>query len=83
MDYTPPTAFDMPNFEVDHLTVPDPSTPLGMKGMAEGGTMGAAAAISNAVADALAPLGIVVDRQPFGPDQLRRYLRTAPPAITR
>jgi hypothetical protein len=38
---------------------------LGMKGMAEGGIMGASAARSNAVADALAPLGIEASRQPF------------------
>ena len=35
-----------------------------MKGMAEGGVMGASAAISNAVADALAPLGVAADCQP-------------------
>jgi len=35
-----------------------------MKGMAEGGVMGASAAISNAVADALAPLGVAAGRQP-------------------
>ena len=43
----------------------DPNTPLGMKGLAEGGVMGASAAISNAVADALAPLGADAGRQPF------------------
>jgi carbon-monoxide dehydrogenase large subunit len=77
MDYTLPTAHEIPVFEVHHLSEPDPNTPLGVKGMAEGGIMGATGAISNAVADALSPLGIVVDRQPFGPDQLRRYLRQA------
>jgi carbon-monoxide dehydrogenase large subunit len=77
MDYTLPTAFDLPSFEIEHLATPDPSTPLGIKGMAEGAVMGASAAIANAVADAFAPLGVRVDRQPFTPDRLLHYLRTA------
>jgi aerobic carbon-monoxide dehydrogenase large subunit len=77
MDYTLPTAFDVPPFEIEHLATPDPSTPLGIKGMAEGAVMGASAAIANAVADAFAPLGVRVDRQPFTPDRLLHYVRTA------
>ncbi|MCC7370547.1 MAG: xanthine dehydrogenase family protein [Chloroflexi bacterium] len=65
LDYAMPTAAKLPTFTVEHLGIPDPNTPLGMKGMAEGGVMGASAAISNAVADALAPLGIDASRQPF------------------
>ena len=67
----------MPSFEVEHLERPDPNTPLGMKGMAEGGVMGASAAISNAVADALAPLGVVAGRQPFTARRLADALRAA------
>src|SRR3989454_997115 len=74
LDYAMPTAALMPSFEVEHLERLDPNTPLGMKGMAEGGGMGASAAISNAVADALAPLGdaraaerAVRAGQPLGP----------------
>jgi len=48
-----------------------------MKGMAEGGVMGASAAISNAVADALAPLGVAAGRQPFTPRRLADALRAA------
>ena len=48
-----------------------------MKGMAEGGTMGASAAISNAVADALAPLGAAADRQPFTARRIADGLRAA------
>ena len=48
----------------------DPNTPLGMKGMAEGGVMGASASISNAIADALSPLGVAADRQPFTASRL-------------
>jgi len=74
LDYAIPTAARLPSFEVEHLERPDPNTPLGMKGMAEGGVMGASAAISNAVADALAPFGIEATRQPFTARQLAEAL---------
>jgi carbon-monoxide dehydrogenase large subunit len=75
LDYALPTAGKLPAFEVYHLGRPDPSTPLGMKGMSEGGTMGASAAVSNAVADALAPLGPAACRQPFSAQRLAQTLR--------
>jgi len=77
LDYAIPTAALMPSFEIEHLERLDPNTPLGMKGMAEGGVMGASAAISNAVADALAPLGIAAGRQPFTARRLAEALRAA------
>src|SRR5678816_1200621 len=77
LDYAIPIAERIPSFQVEHLERLDPNTPLGMKGMAEGGVMGAAAAISNAVADALAPLGAVVSRQPFTSERIAAALRTA------
>jgi carbon-monoxide dehydrogenase large subunit len=77
MDYAVPTAAALPSFETEHLERPDPGTPLGMKGMAEGGVMGASAAISNAVADALASLGVPATRQPFTARRLAEALRAA------
>ena len=77
LDYAMPTASLMPPLEVEHLERPDPGTPLGIKGMAEGGVMGASAAISNAVADALAPLGVDAGRQPFTARRLAEVLRSA------
>jgi aerobic carbon-monoxide dehydrogenase large subunit len=75
MDYALPTASALPSFEVEHVERPDPNTALGMKGMAEGGVMGASAAISNAVADALAPLGLDAGRQPFSARRIGEKLR--------
>ena len=75
LDYAIPIASSLPSFEVEHLERLDPDTPLGMKGMAEGGTMGASAAISNAIADALAPLGVDAGRQPFTARRLAEALR--------
>lgn len=75
LEYALPTAAQIPPLQVAHLERPDPATPLGMKGMAEGGVMGAAAAIANAIADALAPLGIAAGRQPFTARRLAQALR--------
>ena len=77
MEYAVPPATRLPSFDVEHLERPDPDTPLGMKGMAEGGVMGASAAISNAVADALTPLGIEAGRQPFTARRIAEALLSA------
>jgi len=75
MEYALPTAARLPSFECEHIERPDPDTPLGIKGMAEGGVMGASAAVSNAVADALAPLGVDAGRQPFTARRVAEALR--------
>jgi carbon-monoxide dehydrogenase large subunit len=79
MEYALPVASRVPPFVIEHVERPDPGTPLGMKGMAEGGVMGASAAVSNAVADALAPLGADAGRQPFTAARLARALRAGRP----
>jgi 2-furoyl-CoA dehydrogenase large subunit len=53
LDYLPPTATELPRVISEHLESPSPLTPLGAKGLGEGTTMSAPAAIANAVADAL------------------------------
>jgi len=75
LEYAVPTAAQLPSFEVEHLERPDPDTPLGIKGMAEGGVMGAIGVIACAVNDALSPFGVVAHRQPLSPDYLRSLLR--------
>jgi carbon-monoxide dehydrogenase large subunit len=74
MDYLVPTALEMPRMEVSHLDRPSPTTLGGFKGAGEGGTIGAPAAIANAVADALAPLGIEINELPVTPQRLHRLL---------
>jgi carbon-monoxide dehydrogenase large subunit len=71
MDYALPAAADLPSFEIGHRETPSPLTPGGYKGMGEGGTIGAPAAIANAVADAVAPLGVDVTALPILPERLR------------
>ena len=58
MDYLMPTAAEIPPLTVAHLETPSTTTPFGLKGAAEAGVTGVAAAISNAVADALADLDV-------------------------
>ncbi len=53
MDYLCPTAPDLPPLRSFHRETPSPFTALGAKGLGEGNTMSAPAAIANAVADAL------------------------------
>ncbi len=53
MDYLCPTAPEIPPLRTAHRETPSPFTALGAKGLGEGNTMSAPAAIANAVADAL------------------------------
>lgn len=77
MDYAIPRAADMPM--IGFTTEPTPSlyNPLGMKGCGEAGTVGALAAVANAVADALAPVGVTDIQMPFTPERVWRAIRDA------
>lgn len=74
-DYLVATSTDLPDFEVIPMHTRSSGNPVGTKGMAEGGVMGAVGVIMSAVNDALAPFGVVADRQPLSPDYLRSLLR--------
>jgi carbon-monoxide dehydrogenase large subunit len=77
MDYLVPTATEIPTIEILHLETPCEFTETGAKGMGEGGTMGAPAAIASAVADALSHLDIEIDRLPITPGHLRAEIKEA------
>jgi carbon-monoxide dehydrogenase large subunit len=74
-DYLVATSTDLPGFEVIPMHTPSRGNPVGIKGMAEGGVMGAIGALACAVNDALSPFGVVAERQPLSPDYLRSLLR--------
>jgi carbon-monoxide dehydrogenase large subunit len=74
VDYFMPTAADLPALTLDHLETPSPVTPLGIKGVGESGTIGAAAALANALADALAPFGVEIDRLPITAETVWRAI---------
>lgn len=74
MDYHLPRADELPSIEIGHLATRPPVSVAGFKGMGEGGTIGAVAAVANAVADALAPLGLEVHELPLTPTRVHRLL---------
>ena len=53
MDFLVPTAAEVPDFALLHLESPSPTSMHGVKGVGEGGTIGAAGAVANAVCDAV------------------------------
>jgi carbon-monoxide dehydrogenase large subunit len=58
MDYMVPTAVETPRWEIGETVTPSPHHPFGAKGIGESATVGAPAAIVNAVVDALWHLGV-------------------------
>jgi carbon-monoxide dehydrogenase large subunit len=76
-DYVIPTASEVPSITTVHLEAESPSTVGGFRGMGEGGTIGAPAAIANALADALTPLGVEIFDLPMTPERLFRLVEQA------
>ncbi len=77
MDYLLPTAPDIPALEVGHVDDPA-ATVTGARGVGEGSTLGVAAAIANAVADALSPWGVETNELPLTPSRIHAALAAAP-----
>ena len=77
MDYLPPTVAEIPDIEILHLETPSDATITGAKGLGEGGTIGAPAAVLNAVNDALAHLGVELNEMPATPERVRAAVRAA------
>lgn len=77
VDYLIPSAPEVPELELVHLPAVAPNTLGGFRGMGEGGTIGSPAAIANAVADALSPLGIDITELPVTPDRLFRLIHAS------
>ena len=68
--------------EYGHIETPAPTNPGGHKGMGEGGAIAVPAAVINAVADALAPLGVQVRSQPLGPADVISLIEAVDRATT-
>ncbi|MDH3755046.1 MAG: xanthine dehydrogenase family protein molybdopterin-binding subunit [Acidimicrobiia bacterium] len=69
MDYLIPTAMEIPDIEVHHIETLSAGE-NDFRGVGEGGMIGAPAAITNAVEDALAPLGARVTEQYLPPTRI-------------
>ena len=77
MDYTIPTAVEMPRVEIEHQMSPSPFTPLGTKGAGESGLGCALSAVVSAVDDALAAFNVRIDEIPMTPARVWRALSEA------
>jgi carbon-monoxide dehydrogenase large subunit len=75
MDYPMPRADEMPPLDVVHMDFPSVINPLGIKGVGESGVISPAAAVANAVEDALADYGVQVDRPPLTSSAVFELLR--------
>jgi carbon-monoxide dehydrogenase large subunit len=69
-DYLLPTSDTIPRIEIHHMESPSPTNPLGVKGAAESGTIGAPAAIVSAIEDALKPFNVRITDLPITPPRL-------------
>jgi len=83
MDYVLPGASDAPaDFKLWHMETPTSFNPFGMRGVGEGGSIGAHAAVANAVADALRDYDVAVDGSgPFTPTWIMEAL-SRPPRVS-
>jgi carbon-monoxide dehydrogenase large subunit len=76
VDYVIPSAPEVPVMDVIHVES-ESAVAGGFRGMGEGGTIGAPAAIANAIADALSPLGIDVSVLPMTPERIFKLMELA------
>ncbi|MGH7191805.1 MAG: xanthine dehydrogenase family protein molybdopterin-binding subunit, partial [Acetobacteraceae bacterium] len=77
MDYLMPGFTEVPAIRLEHMKTPSPYTEFGVKGLGEGGVIAPAAALCNAINDALRALGAVVTDQPITPARILAALRAA------
>ncbi len=76
-DYLLPVADVIPRIEIHHMESPSPLNPLGVKGAAESGTIGAPAAIVSAIEDALSPFGVTLIDLPITPPRLLALIQAS------
>jgi carbon-monoxide dehydrogenase large subunit len=77
INYAIPTAAEMPTFETDRTETPSPVNSLGAKGVGEAGTIAASAAVTNAVIDAMRPLGVNYMNMPLSPMRIWEAINQA------
>ncbi len=70
LDYFVPLAADIPPIEVLHTEVPSDVTTFGVRGVGESGTIPPAAAITNAICDALVEFRVEISEMPVTPERV-------------
>ena len=76
VDYTLPSASDLPHFLTDRTVTPSTDNPLGVKGVGEAGTIASTPAVVNAIVDALRPLGVTDVTMPCTPERVWRAIQS-------
>ena len=82
VDYTIPSAADLPSFVTDRTETPATSNPLGVKGVGEAGTIASTPAIVNGVIDAIRHLGVRQVEMPCTSQRVWRAIQDAKGAGT-
>ncbi len=77
VDYALPTAAELPSYETDRTETPSPVNSLGVKGVGEAGTIAGSACVTNAVLDALRPLGVDFINMPLSPMRVWEAIQEA------
>lgn len=75
VDYTLPSATDLPSFTTDRTETPATTNPLGVKGVGEAGTIASTPAIVNGVIDAIRHLGVDEVEMPCTPQRVWRAIQ--------
>jgi carbon-monoxide dehydrogenase large subunit len=70
IDYLVPSAVEVPSMRLESTVTPSTTNPLGVKGVGEAGALGSAAAVINAVCDALSPYGVTDMLMPATPQRI-------------
>ena len=77
MDYTIPTAVEMPRFEIEHQQTPSPFTPLGMKGVGESGIGVCLNALCSAIENAFPELDLEINELILTPGRVWHAINEA------
>lgn len=77
VDYTPPTAADLPAFNTSRTETPATTNPLGVKGVGEAGTIASTPAVVNAIIDAVRPMGVTDVAMPCSPERVWQAIQQA------
>ncbi|MBI4320624.1 MAG: molybdopterin-dependent oxidoreductase [Chloroflexi bacterium] len=74
LDYRMPTSLEMPEVQVVHVNIPDPSGPFGAKESGEGTVAPTAPAVANAIYDAV---GVRITSLPITPEKVLEAMQAA------
>jgi aerobic carbon-monoxide dehydrogenase large subunit len=81
MDYTLPTAVELPRLEIGHQQTPAPFTPLGTKGVGESGVGGTLGSLCSAIENALPEADLHLSELPLTPSRIWQAIQDAPARV--